>query len=88
MFPSVQPTHLFHCFRLGFDKVVEDAKYRMSRYGVSPNVRLARFRNLQIDQLLQRCLTCVRVPSQMLIIPPQEKIIGIEHLLEPHLPML
>ena len=23
---------------LGFDKVVEDAKYRMSRYGVSPNM--------------------------------------------------
>jgi hypothetical protein len=25
--------------QLGFDKAVEECKYRMSRYGVTPNVR-------------------------------------------------
>lgn len=54
---------------LGFDKAVEECKYRMSRYGVTPNVRFPQTTHNPIV----RCLPLLVRRAQMLILPPQDR---------------
>ena len=51
--------------QLGFDKAVEECKYRMSRYGVTPNARPSRL-NPTHRTLCSPLLACVRRCSSCL----------------------